>query len=273
MAPVAPFRPHDPDIFLRLPLWMQKRLLFSPGATAGCGRRAASEIDAPPLSGAAAGLRRRDHAAVDGHIPRFAVAVQRRLAFRARRGHSLRAAGAGFGSRNARLPARLCRRRTGGARRALDRAARLCAFVPHLCLRDRRGSRVLCNTVRHVALAEASAISLLLPLLLAAMLCACFGGQAVGGAARVWLWVMPVLLVIAILLQLRSFRPAWLAPVLGPGTEMLATGTVSASGWLSLCPLVWLCAEKEEPPAKGPACWLRSPPSAFSAPWRWRCWR
>ena len=28
MAPVAPFRPHDPDIFLRLPLWMQKRLLF-----------------------------------------------------------------------------------------------------------------------------------------------------------------------------------------------------------------------------------------------------
>ena len=28
MAPVAPFRPHNPDIFLRLPLWMQKRLLF-----------------------------------------------------------------------------------------------------------------------------------------------------------------------------------------------------------------------------------------------------
>ena len=52
------------------------------------------------------------------------------------------------------------------------------------------------------------------------------GGQAVGGAARVWLRVMPVLLVIAILLQLRSFRPAWLARVLGPGTEMLASGTV-----------------------------------------------
>lgn len=28
MAPVAPFRPHNPDILLRLPLWLQKRLLF-----------------------------------------------------------------------------------------------------------------------------------------------------------------------------------------------------------------------------------------------------
>ena len=136
-----------------------------------------------------------------------------------------------------------------------ERAGRLIArpVFALLCLicvyETAAASRVLCNTVRHVALAEASAISLLLPLLLAAMLCACFGGQAVGGAARVWLRVMPVLLVIAILLQLRSFRPAWLAPVLGPGTEMLASGTVSASGWLSLCALVWLCAEKEEPPA------------------------
>ena len=28
MAPVAPFRPHNPDLLLRLPMWMQKRLLF-----------------------------------------------------------------------------------------------------------------------------------------------------------------------------------------------------------------------------------------------------
>ena len=28
MAPVAPARPHNPDILLRLPVWMQKRLLF-----------------------------------------------------------------------------------------------------------------------------------------------------------------------------------------------------------------------------------------------------
>ena len=27
-APVAPYRPHNPDLLLRLPLWMQKRLLF-----------------------------------------------------------------------------------------------------------------------------------------------------------------------------------------------------------------------------------------------------
>ena len=28
MAPVAPFRPHNPALLLRLPIWMQKRLLF-----------------------------------------------------------------------------------------------------------------------------------------------------------------------------------------------------------------------------------------------------
>ena len=111
-------------------------------------------------------------------------------------------------------------------------------------------SRVLSNTVRHVALAEASAISLLLPLLLVAMLCACFGGQAVGGAARIWLRVMPVLLCIALLLQLRAFRPSWLTPVLGPGVEVLASGSVSASGWLSLSAVIWLCAQRDRKPEK-----------------------
>ena len=111
-------------------------------------------------------------------------------------------------------------------------------------------SRVLSNTVRHVALAEASAISLLLPLLLAAMLCACLGGQAIGGAARIWVRVMPVLMLIVLLLQFRSFRPAWLTPLLGPGANVLASGTVSASGWLSMAALPWLCADREENGAK-----------------------
>lgn len=36
MAPVAPVRPHNPDILLRLPVWMQKRLLFLAKRDAGC---------------------------------------------------------------------------------------------------------------------------------------------------------------------------------------------------------------------------------------------
>ena len=114
-------------------------------------------------------------------------------------------------------------------------------------------ARVLSNTVRHVALAEASAISLLLPLLLAAMACACLNGQAVGGAARIWLRLMPVLLAIVLLLQFGSLRPAWLTPVLGPGTEVLAYGAASGSGWLSLSSVIWLCARPEEKAAKRPS--------------------
>lgn len=107
-------------------------------------------------------------------------------------------------------------------------------------------ARVLSNTVRHVALSEASAISLLLPLLIVAMLAAYFNGLALGSAARIWVKIIPFLLLIVILLQMKSYHAAWLTPVLGPGAEVLATGAVSASGWLSLTAMIWLCAEKDD---------------------------
>ena len=148
----------------------------------------------------------------------------------------------------------------GGIAEALAAQAGQCVARPVfallclLCIYETAATaRVLSNTVRHVALAEASAISLLLPLLLAAMLSAYFGGQAVGGAARIWLRVMPVLMLIVLLLQLGSFRPAWLAPVLGPGIEVLASGAVGASGWLSLVAIIWLCAERDAPSRKPPS--------------------
>lgn len=107
-------------------------------------------------------------------------------------------------------------------------------------------ARVLSNTVRHVALSEASAISLLLPLLIVAMFAAYFNGLALGSAARIWVKIIPFLLLIVILVQAKSFRAAWLTPILGPGADVLATGAVSASGWLSLTVMIWLCAEKDE---------------------------
>lgn len=107
-------------------------------------------------------------------------------------------------------------------------------------------ARVLCNTVRHVALSEASAISLLAPLLIAVTVAACYNGEAIGGAARVWIKCVPVLLLIVIWIQAKSYRLGWLFPLLGPGADVLATGAVGASGWLSMGTLVWLCVEKEE---------------------------
>ena len=107
-------------------------------------------------------------------------------------------------------------------------------------------ARVLSNTVRHVALSESSALSLLLPLLLAAMLAACLNGQAVGSAARVWLKFVPVLLLIVVLIQAKSYRLQWLFPLLGPGLETLADGAVGGAGWLSLFALLWLCAQRDE---------------------------
>ena len=151
--------------------------------------------------------------------------------------------------------ARACR--GGGIAEALEKrggravARPVFALLNLVCIYETAvTSRVLSNTVRHVALAEASAISLLLPLLLAAMLCACLGGQAIGGAARIWVRVMPVLMLIVLLLQFRNFRPAWLTPLLGPGANVLVSGTVSASGWLSMAALPWLCADREENGAK-----------------------
>ncbi len=126
----------------------------------------------------------------------------------------------------------------------------VCVFFSLICIYEAAvTARVLSNTVRHVALSESSAVSLLLPLLIAGMLAACFNGQAVGGAARVWLKFAPVLLLIAILIQMKSYRFEWLTPLLGPGLETLATGAVGGAGWLSLFALIWLCAQRDETPA------------------------
>ena len=151
--------------------------------------------------------------------------------------------------------ARACR--GGGIAEALEKrggravARPVFALLSLVCIYETAvTSRVLSNTVRHVALAEASAIS--------PSSAAFVGGNALrlpgrtghrrGGAhlgAR-----DAVLMLIVLLLQFRSFRPAWLTPLLGPGANVLASGTVSASGWLSMAALPWLCADREENGAK-----------------------
>lgn len=106
-------------------------------------------------------------------------------------------------------------------------------------------ARVLSNSVRHVALSETSALTLLVPLVLVAMLASYFNGQSIGSAARVWVKIVPFLVLIAILIQMKSYRVQWLLPIFGPGLEVIADGAVSASGWLSLSALVWLGADAD----------------------------
>ena len=85
----------------------------------------------------------------------------------------------------------------------------------------------------------------LLTLLLAACaLLGCLAGvRAVGGAARVGLWVIGLMLAITVLVQLTALNPGWLAPLLGPGLPVLARPLPHLAGLMTGLTGLWLMGD------------------------------
>ena len=73
-----------------------------------------------------------------------------------------------------------------------------------------------------------------LPLMLAVARCAWLGGDALGGAARVWMRLFAALIFVVILYQLPYYNPLWLAPWLGSGARAVLQSGRRAAGWNAL---------------------------------------
>lgn len=94
----------------------------------------------------------------------------------------------------------------------------------------------------------------LLTLLLAACaLLGCLSGvRAVGGAARVGLWVIGLMLAITVLVQLTALNPGWLAPLLGPGLPVLARPLPHLAGLMTGLAGLWLMGDGQTDKAFSP---------------------
>lgn len=98
------------------------------------------------------------------------------------------------------------------------------------------------STANFTALSDVSFIWLILPLAVLIFAVVLSGEDAEGNSVRLWLKLLPLLFIIVGAVQLKSYHPAWLAPILGGGTSAIAQGTLYCGGWTSLLLLPWLTA-------------------------------
>lgn len=102
--------------------------------------------------------------------------------------------------------------------------------------------RLTAATANFISLNDASLAQLTLPLVLMIAAVILLGSDAEGNSSRIWLRLLPLLFVIVVLVQFRSYNPSWLTPVLGSGVSAVLQGGLLCGGWASLTLLPWIFA-------------------------------
>ncbi len=103
------------------------------------------------------------------------------------------------------------------------------------------------DSAGYLALDRRDPAALLIPAALAALWCVLRGGDAVGYGAMAWTRLFAALMLVVIVLQLRHYRPQWLAPALGPGLPSVALAGARSAGRVMLASGVLLVADHREP--------------------------
>ena len=119
----------------------------------------------------------------------------------------------------------ICRLRPP-VRRALDAPLLIGLALDAACAVECAAYSESCLAFNHVAPAF-----LMLPLLAAILRCTWLGGDALGGAARIWIRLFAALMLIVMLYQLPYYNPGWLRPWLGAGGGGILRDGVRAAGW------------------------------------------
>lgn len=102
-----------------------------------------------------------------------------------------------------------------------------------------RLTAISCNVV---SLSNVSLPLLILPLAVAVLIVARMGVEAIGNSARIWTLFLPIPMLFVALIQLGSYNPRWLSPVLGPGPAEILSGGVYCAGCMALLSLPWMIA-------------------------------
>lgn len=132
-------------------------------------------------------------------------------------------------------------------------SAVLTAFITLIAAFDASfATNAIAGSASYIALNTISLFYLLFPQLALCIGCLTRGGNAVGSSAGIWNKLLPWLLLVVVSLQLRSYQPAWLFPLLGPGLPSLLGGAIRTAGWMTLPVGLWLLADPDDTPRRGP---------------------
>lgn len=101
-------------------------------------------------------------------------------------------------------------------------------------------SAELIDVATYIALSGQSKTWLNLVTVAAVCLCALCGCRAVAGASRIRMMYLPILLVLIVVVQYRSFVPRWLFPVLADGPRAVGREAIALAGVNMLLAPVWL---------------------------------
>ena len=100
--------------------------------------------------------------------------------------------------------------------------------------------RLAASSSNAIALSDVPVPVLALPLSIVAGTVVLLGAQAEGNSARIWLKLVPLLLIIIFLVQFKSYNIGWLAPILGDGPSGIIDGGIYCAGAMALLSLPWL---------------------------------
>ena len=100
--------------------------------------------------------------------------------------------------------------------------------------------RLAASSSNAIALSDIPVPVLALPLSIVAGTVVLLGAQAEGNSARIWLKLVPLLLIIIFLVQFKSYNIGWLTPILGDGPSGIIDGCIYCAGAMALLSLPWL---------------------------------
>ena len=102
--------------------------------------------------------------------------------------------------------------------------------------------RLTASTANFVSLNDVSLPWLTLPLVLTQLAVNLLPPDSEGFSARIWLLILPLMLLVVAAVQFKSYNPSWLTPILGGGLPAIAQGSLYCGGWLALLFLPWFTA-------------------------------
>lgn len=106
--------------------------------------------------------------------------------------------------------------------------------------------RILINMAGVMALSDATVATLELPLVLIIAIVVILGMNVTVYNARLWLRIVPLLLVVIIAVQFKAYNPSWIMPVLGGGIHELVSGGLLCAGYMCLLTML-LPASQSKP--------------------------
>lgn len=102
--------------------------------------------------------------------------------------------------------------------------------------------RLTASSSNIIALNDITVHLLVVPLGIASALIVCLGADAVGYSSRIWLFTLPVLMLAALIVQLKAYRLAWITPLFGAGFRSIILGAFYCAGCMMLLSTIWLIA-------------------------------